>query len=321
MPMMHVRSRMLASAVPIALFLATVVIIVFSLICMRTIVSGVASAHAAGSFSGSFLGAFIIITMNLVYKKMARRLNDFENHRTEIDYDTALTKKIFLFQFVNVFASLYYLGFFKRSFAFFGIIDAQDDCFITYGDLAGLDRDDTRNTSNGCMTETALQLGSLMVVNLLFGQFQELIRPKLKVWLKNKGKRSKEAARSGGGDGAASASAAAAARRPEWEEQALLNNYEGTFDEYNEMVLQFAMVVVFATAFPMAPFLALVNNIVEVRTDAMKFLNTTKKPFYKGANSIGGWSAIIAFVIVCAITTNAALQAFSFPALTGIFLK
>jgi hypothetical protein len=46
-----------------------------------------------------------------------------------------------------------------------------------------------------------------------------------------------------------------------WEAQAKLVEFASTFDEYAEMVVQFCLVVAFAAAFPLAPLLALMNNV------------------------------------------------------------
>lgn len=40
-----------------------------------------------------------------------------EVHRTEKDYENALTLKMFLFQFVNFYASIFYIAFIKPWFA------------------------------------------------------------------------------------------------------------------------------------------------------------------------------------------------------------
>ena len=40
-----------------------------------------------------------------------------EIHRTEKDYENALTLKMFLFQFVNFYASIFYIAFIKPWFA------------------------------------------------------------------------------------------------------------------------------------------------------------------------------------------------------------
>ena len=41
-------------------------------------------------------------------------------------------------------------------------------------------------------------------------------------------------------------------------------NQMALFDEYLEMVIQYRFVTIFVSAFPLAPFFALVNNIIEV---------------------------------------------------------
>lgn len=49
----------------------------------------------------------------MVYRKVAKRLTDWENHRTESEYENALILKNFIFQFVNSYISLFYIAFLK----------------------------------------------------------------------------------------------------------------------------------------------------------------------------------------------------------------
>ena len=51
-------------------------------------------------------------------------------------------------------------------------------------------------------------------------------------------------------------------------------NQMALFDEYLEMVIQYGFVTIFVSAFPLAPFFALLNNIIEVITSGW---NTTDK--------------------------------------------
>ncbi|KAJ0388971.1 hypothetical protein ATCC90586_011338 [Pythium insidiosum] len=51
-----------------------------------------------------------------------------------------------------------------------------------------------------------------------------------------------------------------------WEE-AELEPYD-TFEDYTEMLIQFGYVTFFSLAFPLAPLLALCNNVFELRMDA-----------------------------------------------------
>jgi hypothetical protein len=44
---------------------------------------------------------------------MAVKMNDWENHQKQTDYDDALTFKYFTFSFVNSYTSIFYIAFFK----------------------------------------------------------------------------------------------------------------------------------------------------------------------------------------------------------------
>eukprot|EP01050_Picozoa_sp_SAG11_P007622 SAG11_NODE_642_length_8006_cov_6.996965_3_plen_163_part_00 len=54
------------------------------------------------------------------------------------------------------------------------------------------------------------------------------------------------------------------------EEQAMLMPYKGTFDDFNDRVVQFGYLVLFAPAFPLAPLLAFINNVIEIRSAGYK---------------------------------------------------
>ena len=49
--------------------------------------------------------------LNLVYKKLAVILTDRENWRTDLEYQTELVFKMFVYQFLNSFTALYYTAF------------------------------------------------------------------------------------------------------------------------------------------------------------------------------------------------------------------
>ena len=57
--------------------------------------------------------------------------------------------------------------------------------------------------------------------------------------------------------------------------------------EYLEMVLQFGFITIFVAAFPLAPLFALLNNWVEIRLDAQKFVCETRRAVAERAESIG----------------------------------
>ena len=55
--------------------------------------------------------------------------------------------------------------------------------------------------------------------------------------------------------------------------------YEGTLDDYLEMFIQFGYVTLFSSAYPLAGLCALLNNLIEVRSDAFKLCFIHQRPF------------------------------------------
>jgi len=106
---------------------------------------------------------------------------------------------------------------------------------------------------------------------------------------------------------------------PKYEREYQLNQFEGMIDEYAEMVIQYGYLTLFASSVPIAPLLAWVNNIVEMRTDTFKWLTSYNKPFYKGADDIGGWYTILQVMGVAAVITNSLILVYAFPTLYKVF--
>ncbi|KAF7814175.1 anoctamin-like protein [Senna tora] len=82
---------------------------------------------------------------------------------------------------------------------------------------------------------------------------------------------------------------------------------DGLFDDFLELALQFGMIMMFACAFPLAFAFATVNNIMEIRADALKLLVILRRPVPRAAATVGAWLNIFQFLIVMSICTNCAL--------------
>lgn len=52
-------------------------------------------------------------------------------------------------------------------------------------------------------------------------------------------------------------------------------------------VIQFSFTTIFVAAFPLAPLLALINNIIEIRLDAIKMVTLERRLVPKKTNDIG----------------------------------
>ncbi len=83
------------------------------------------------------------------------------------------------------------------------------------------------------------------------------------------------------------------------------------FPEYFEMLIQFGFVTMFVAAFPLAPLFALLNNIVEIRLDAYKFVSLYRRVLPTRVADIGIWSTLLQMVTKIAVITNGLLIAFT----------
>ncbi|XP_061831836.1 anoctamin-8 [Nerophis lumbriciformis] len=88
------------------------------------------------------------------------------------------------------------------------------------------------------------------------------------------------------------------------EMESCMQTYEGTFQDYQEMFVQFGYVVLFSSAFPLAAMCALINNIIEIRSDAFKLCTGLQRPFGLRVESIGQWQTAMEAMGLIAIIVN-----------------
>lgn len=69
-------------------------------------------------------------------------------------------------------------------------------------------------------------------------------------------------------------------------------------------VIQFGFVTLFVASFPLAPLLALINNLCEIRVDAWKITTQFRRIVPEKAQDIGAWQPILQGVAILAVATN-----------------
>uniref|UniRef100_UPI00398F4CD8 anoctamin-5 isoform X2 n=1 Tax=Pristiophorus japonicus TaxID=55135 RepID=UPI00398F4CD8 len=238
------------------------------------------------SVTASILNFIVIMILNYFYERVAIWITDLEIPRTHFEYENRLTMKMFLFQFVNYYSSCIYVAFFKGKF-----IGHPGDYNYLFGTWRNEECD-----SGGCLIELTTQLTIIMAGKQIWGNIQEAFLPWLKNWWVSRKAR----------------------HHPErlysrWEQDHDLQDIGqlGLFYEYLEMVIQFGFVTLFVASFPLAPVLALMNNIIEVRVDAWKFITQFRRPMAAKAHSIGIWHQILNGVAIFSVVTNAFIVAFT----------
>ena len=256
-----------------------------------------------GPAVAAVLNAVQIQLMNIVYQRIAESLNDMENHHTDTQYEDNLITKVFLFQFVNSYASFFYISFIKGT---------------TGTGCIGPETDNSEPDPSACMAELNKALATIFITRLLVGNLTEIGIPFASRSFK--AYRRKQASAKGDGQ----LVKAAGDDTMSWvERQFHLQDYQkgagkdGTFDDYAEMIIQFGYASLFVTAFPLAPLLALINNYVEIRVDAYKLLVESKRAEPKGAEDIGTWYTILEIMATAAVITNSLIVVFTANALFG----
>jgi len=248
--------------------------------------------YSLGGLTGSNIAAVInavqIQILNFCYAKLSVFMTDYENHRTDTEYEDSLISKTFLFQFVNSYSSLFYIAFVAKS--------VGDDC----------------SYNNNCMKVLNIQLGTIFLLQIFSNVF-EMGLPVIKKFASLC-----TANRSGAKD----IDSFEESMTP-YEKQFELDTYDilmGTFQDYLELVVQFGYCTMFATAFPLAPTLALINNLLEFRVDGFKICRLMRRPWPAGAEDIGAWEHILTMISSAAIIVNSALICFtgSFYSLSSV---
>ena len=137
-----------------------------------------------------------------------------------------------------------------------------------------------------------LQLTVIMIGKQIADSVGEIILPKIKIWLYGKKLQLGKLGES------------------RMAQELKLVENEGLNDEYLKLVLQIGFITMFVSAFPLAPLLAFLNNLIEVRLDAKKFVCDTRRCVSKKSKGIGIWHNVLTVVANIAVITNSFLIPF-----------
>ncbi|KAJ7322526.1 hypothetical protein JRQ81_018813 [Phrynocephalus forsythii] len=222
----------------------------------------------------SIIYAIVIEVLNRIYRYAAEFLTSWENHRLESSYQNHLVLKVLVFNFLNCFASLFYIA------------------FVLFD-----------------MKLLRQSLATLLITSQVLNQFVEALLP---YWLqKRRNKRVKKKVKALEKDADLSL----------YEQVNLekgMDTYLGTFDDYLELFLQFGYVSLFSCVYPLAAVFAVLNNVTEMYSDALKMCRIFKRPFAEPTANIGVWQLAFQTMTVIAVATNCVLIGMS-PQVNALF--
>lgn len=257
-----------------------------------------------------------IMIMERIYFSVAKNLTDYENHRSETQYEDALTSKVFTFTFLNAYAALAYTAFVRR-------VQANEPNAAGPPPANRYPR--LFECENGnCMSDLRTQLSTIFLTRVLISNVQTVLIPYYS-WLRDQRKKKAQAAQqekrrrkraeemkkdqeeASSPDDTKQEETTEEARSSETppadevkvrelspaEVQFRLDEYHvmlGPFRDYAELITILGFAVLFVGAFPLAPLMALVNAYVELRIDAWHIAIRSRRPWPTGAEDIGTWN-------------------------------
>ncbi|NXJ52420.1 ANO2 protein, partial [Spizaetus tyrannus] len=229
----------------------------------------------------------VILILDEIYGAVAKWLTEIEVPKTEKTFEERLILKAFLLKFVNSYAPIFYVAFFKGRFV------GRPGHYVYVFDGYRMEE----CAPGGCLMELCIQLSIIMLgKQLIQNNLFEIGIPKLKKLfrkLKDERTEPKQMDTNQSKD------------PQQWDLDYILEPFTGLTPEYMEMIIQFGFVTLFVASFPLAPLFALLNNIIEVRLDAKKFVTELRRPDTVRAKDIGIWYNILSGIGKLSVIINA----------------
>ncbi|XP_021955512.1 anoctamin-10 isoform X1 [Folsomia candida] len=253
----------------------------------------------------SIVYAILVYLMNFYYRQLASFLTEWENHRTQSQFERHRVTKLVLFEFVNNFMSLFYIAFYLQDFEML-----KYQVFVMLIILQAISH----------FQEAILPL---LIRKAYTSGVQFLIRkyPKLAKIMTDEDevlKGSKENNNASTEDSIWNPASlglqtldATDPRIDKSKAEGEQDPYEGTFDDYLEMFIQFGYVFLFSSVYPLAASWAIFNNVLEIRADAFKLCKVFQRPIAKRTKDIGAWQIAFEVMGAVAIMTNCGLLCLS----------
>ncbi|KAI5710315.1 hypothetical protein M8J75_007605, partial [Diaphorina citri] len=239
------------------------------------------------SYVPKVLLAVIITLLDEAYYKVALWLNDMENYRLDTKYENQLIVKVALFQFVNSFSSLFYIAFYLQDQE---RLKEQLATLLITRQLIG-------NIKESALPYVQEQFRLAKLSFDLYGALSPSEAKKSDGTTNDFDSASNGKPSSGGGNRNVSQA----------ELESTLLKYEGTFADHLEMFIQLGYVVLFSCAFPLAALCALLNNLIEIRSDAFKLCFIFQRPFGQRIPNIGMWQNGMEVMSLVSVLVNCAL--------------
>lgn len=228
------------------------------------------------------ISLIIAMTMNLtssLYLMVATGLNDWENHRTDTDYEDMLVTKVITFELFNSFAVCGFVALGK------GLVFGT--CYIN------------------CIVDLRTLLYAILVIRVI-----RSVAIVFQTWIESffapltDEPQQIDEYQNLMGDNEDDTQFLVEIKR---------TKYPGTFHDSASVFVQFSFINLFSVIVPVLAITSMLENLVKIRVDAYKLCNIYRRPHVEQAEDAGFWSETVDVMIFAGIYMNTALVTLSFP--------
>ena len=129
------------------------------------------NAKILTSMTAAVINLIAINILKFLYQYVAFWLTNWQNPRTQTDWEDSYTVKMYIYQFVNMYSSLFYIAFFKIDL----FVGTPGHYLRFLGKSDGFRLDGCG--AQGCLIELCIQLVIIMVGQQIIGNFTEVMIP------------------------------------------------------------------------------------------------------------------------------------------------
>ena len=261
----------------------------FACVVMKGGFHGLYASNPTMALAGTVLNAVGIQAFAIGYQEVAIKLTDAENWMTDTVYADKLIGKLTAFNFVNSYFALFFAIFLNKH------------CGAAVGSTA--------SASDACFADLRFNLVVIFFVALVSGNVTNFAVPYAKLlWnMYNEG------AWHPRGLGEVKEMSVPGICYLLVEPDEVLDSLKA----YTQQATQYGYITIFSAAFPGAPILAFLNNAVQMRVDAFKFLTTYRRVQPHSAEDIGTFQTIFEALNIVGAISNAAILVYRTNILGG----
>lgn len=236
-------------------------------------------------------------------------MNDYENWETTDAYDHAMTQKIFILNFITSYLPIILTAFVYVPFGSL-IVPYLDIFQLTARPFAQSEKQLATPKSGFTINPARLrkQVIYFTVTAQIVNFAMETIMPivKRRGFSKYQEIKTERAVKKGGGDPKVPDAPEEAEFLARVRKEAELDVYDVSAD-LREMIVQFGYLALFSVVWPLTSVSFLINNWVELRSDAVKICVEMQRPTPHRADSNGPWLDSLGFLTWVGSITSAAL--------------